>query len=92
MEAKINWLDDPEVFAVNRLPAHSDHPFYADGDRADEGESSLVMSLNGTWQFWYSPCAAKRPAEFYRPGYEVSGADEIRVPGHIELAGYDKIH
>lgn len=30
MQAEITWLDDPEVFRVNQLPAHSDHPFYAD--------------------------------------------------------------
>ena len=24
-EAKLSWLEDPEVFAVNRIPAHSDH-------------------------------------------------------------------
>lgn len=27
MQANIKWLDDPEVFRVNQLPAHSDHPF-----------------------------------------------------------------
>ncbi len=25
MKAEINWLDNPEVFRVNQLPAHSDH-------------------------------------------------------------------
>lgn len=27
MKADIKWLDDPEVFQVNRLDAHSDHDF-----------------------------------------------------------------
>ena len=88
-EAKIRWLDDPEVFAVNRLPAHSDHLFYRSEEEAASGESSLAQSLNGTWRFWYARNAAERPADFYRPEYDVSGADQIRVPGHIELAGYD---
>ncbi len=30
MEAELKWLDDPEVFRVNQLPAHSDHRFYRD--------------------------------------------------------------
>ncbi len=25
MEADIRWLDDPQVFRVGQLPAHSDH-------------------------------------------------------------------
>lgn len=28
MKADLRWLDDPEVFRVNQLPAHSDHQFY----------------------------------------------------------------
>ena len=28
MKADIRWLDDPQVFRVNRLDAHSDHKFY----------------------------------------------------------------
>ena len=27
-EAKLSWLEDPEVFAVNRIPAHSDHTYF----------------------------------------------------------------
>ena len=30
---QLSWLDDPEVFRVNMLPAHSDHRFY--GTEAD---------------------------------------------------------
>lgn len=26
--ASLKWLEDPEVFQVNRLAAHSDHYFY----------------------------------------------------------------
>ncbi len=28
MEAQLAWLDDPQVFRVNQLPAHSDHQFF----------------------------------------------------------------
>ena len=27
-EATLKWLNDPEVFRVNRIDAHSDHLFY----------------------------------------------------------------
>lgn len=27
-EPRLTWLEDPEVFAVNRKEAHSDHVYY----------------------------------------------------------------
>ena len=36
--------------------------------------------------------AASRPAEFYKEGFDYGDFDEIAVPCHIEMAGYDKIH
>lgn len=92
MKAEIDWLDDPEVFRVNRLPAHSDHRFYRDMEELKEGKSALEQSLNGIWKFRYSLNAASRPAEFYKEGFEYTDFDEIAVPCHIEMAGYDKIH
>mgnify|MGYP001055253512 FL=1 len=92
MKAEIDWLDDPEVFRVNRLPTHSDHRFYRDMEELKEGKSALEQSLNGIWKFRYSPNAASRPAEFYKEGFEYTDFDEIAVPCHIEMAGYDKIH
>ena len=49
---QLSWLDDPEVFRVNMLPAHSDHRFY--GTEADfaERKDNLYQSLNGAWQFF----------------------------------------
>ena len=92
MKAEINWLDDPEVFRVNRLPAHSDHRCYKSMEEMEEGRSSLEQSLNGMWKFRYSVNAASRPAEFYKEGFDYGDFDEIAVPCHIEMAGYDKIH
>ena len=103
MEADIRWLDDPQVFRVGQLPAHSDHPIYQDTEEAAEGRSSLVQSLDGIWEFAYSVNAKSRPVDFYRENtdsaqfdtirdYDISEFDEIQVPQHIELAGYDKIH
>lgn len=91
-EANIAWLDDPEVFQVNRLKAHSDHFFFVSEEDAKTCTSVLSQSLNGMWKFSYAENASLRPASFYRTDFDASGFDEIRVPGHIELAGYDKIH
>ncbi len=92
MEADIKWLDDPQVFRVGQLPAHSDHLIYADEKEAAEGRSSLLQSLDGEWEFAYSVNAKKRPADFYKDTATDIKFDTIGVPGHIELAGYDKIH
>ena len=92
MTADIKWLDNPEVFRVNQRPAHSDHVCYASKEEAVRGGSSLYQSLNGGWRFCYSKNAMERPADFYKKGYDYSSFDLITVPGHIELAGYDKIH
>lgn len=92
MIPQLIWLDDPEVFQVNRIPAHSDHVHFCSRQEMDEGKNSLIQSLNGTWKFCYSECSGKRPVEFYREDFSVSDFDEIKVPCHIEMAGYDKIH
>ena len=92
MKAEINWLDDPEVFRVNQLPAHSDHKYYESRKSWENKKCTFCQSLNGDWQFCYSVNAVSRPADFYRPESDRSGFSSIVVPGHIELAGWDQIH
>lgn len=92
MKADMNWLDDPEVFRVNRLDAHSDHRFYKDMEDMKNESNSLTQSLNGNWSFSYSMNAKERPMDFYNVDFDDQTFDEIQVPGHIELNGYDKIH
>ncbi len=89
---QLSWLDDPEVFRVNMLPAHSDHRFYESEADFAERKDSLYQSLNGEWQFFWSKNAAERPADFYREDFDTSAFNTISVPCHIELAGYDRIH
>ena len=92
MQPDIKWLDDPQVFRVGQLPAHSDHKIYASVQEMESQKSTLYQSLNGTWQFAYSANPQSRPADFYREDYNAGGFGEIQVPCHIEMAGYDKIH
>lgn len=92
MDADLKWLDDPEIFRVNQVPAHSDHCFFETEEEWRQGESSLSQSLNGTWRFSWSPNSAGRRKDFYKENYDASGFGAIQVPGHIELAGYDRIH
>ena len=92
MKADIRWLDDPQVFRVNRLDAHSDHKFYEKKEDYEKKDQTLKQSLNGIWKFHYSANALERPADFYQKWFDSRNFDEMKVPQHIEMAGYDKIH
>ena len=91
MQADIKWLDNPEVFRVNQIEAHSDHNYYLNYEEFKSGKNKLMQSLNGEWDFKFSINVMERPMNFYQTDYDRSGFDKILVPGHIELAGYDQI-
>ena len=49
-EAELSWLEDPQVYAVNRIEAHSDHFFYEEmPDTGREEKMPLRQSLDGIW-------------------------------------------
>lgn len=90
LEPKQEWLEDPEIFAVNRVKAHSDHRYYQ-SEEAQMGDSMpLRQSLNGAWKFAYADCPNERIVDFYKSEYDCSDFGSIRVPGHIQTQGYDK--
>lgn len=93
MEARfpdLSWLENPEIFEVNRLEAHSDHKFYQSREEMERGERKLIQSLNGTWKFAFAERPDLREKEFYREDFDDSALKTIEVPGHIQLQGYDK--
>ena len=91
MKAEIKWLDNPEIFRINQLDAHSDHNYYMKYEDLKKNNNKLTQSLNGQWDFKFSINAMERPTDFYQTDYDRSCFDKIMVPGHIELAGYDQI-
>lgn len=91
----LSWLENPEVFAVNREKAHSDHRFYETPEAMEAGEAEggimgLRQSLNGTWKFACAVCPGQRREDFYKMDADLEGMDDIQVPGHIQTQGYDK--
>ncbi|MBS5951682.1 MAG: beta-galactosidase, partial [Clostridium sp.] len=89
--ASIEWLDNPEVFKVNRIDAHSDHLYYENKEDIKFGyDMPLRQSLNGKWKFSYAVNQNTRIKDFYKEEYDCSSFDYIEVPGHIQLQGYDK--
>nr|WP_245629947.1 glycoside hydrolase family 2 TIM barrel-domain containing protein [Domibacillus robiginosus] len=87
----LGWLSDPAVFAVNRLPAHSDHLYYETMEEA-MGLASMPLryDLNGSWKFHYAANPSIRPEYFYRTDFNCLSWGDITVPGHIQLQGYGK--
>lgn len=65
MNADMKWLDNPEVFRVNQLDAHSDHCYYMDYTDMEKSENPLTQSLNGQWEFAFSKNVMDRPENFY---------------------------
>ena len=91
-EFKYEIVKNPEYFAVNRLEAHSDHSYYASKEELFTGTSSFRFSLNGLWKFAYAKnydCAIKG---FEKAEYNCKYWDDIRVPAHIQMEGYDRPH
>ncbi len=91
MTSNLQWLQDPTVFCVNRLNAHSDHVHYGSVDEIKSNETSFVESLNGVWQFYYSDNFSVRPKDFYKDNFDMQHFGQIEVPSHIELQGYGQI-
>ncbi|MGB4564406.1 MAG: glycoside hydrolase family 2 TIM barrel-domain containing protein, partial [Dethiobacteria bacterium] len=87
-ESKPYW-EDLEKYAVNREPARCTSIPCPDRESAlGGGPSPYYCSLNGEWDFKWSPCPGERPADFYKVDYDLSGWDKIQVPSNMELKGY----
>ena len=84
-------VKDPGIFEENRLPAHADFTAYRSRTELAAGRTGLQESLNGVWRFRYSKNPAAAPEDdFPMPESDLSGWDEIRVPAHIQMEGYDR--
>ena len=85
----IDRLADPTFFAQGRLAVHSDHRCFASAAEAASGRSPFGVSLDGVWKFAYAKNPAPAVDGFQDPDYDVSQWDDIPVPAHIQLQGYD---
>lgn len=88
----MDYLTKPEIFQINRLEAHSDHKYYNTLEEMTKGIMTFRKSLNGNWKFNFSKNLNSRIRDFYKNDYDYSGWDTIKVPGHIQLQGFDAPH
>ena len=61
----LDWLENPEIFRVNRIDAHSDHLYYEDKEHIKlKDNMPLRQYLNGKWKFSYAENPDKRIKDF----------------------------
>lgn len=76
------YLQDEQMYQVNRCKAHSDHRF--------EGVNCFRKNLKGMWKFHYAKNHNELIDDFYEEYYDCNNWNSIEVPSSIQLKGYDK--
>ena len=85
----VKKIHDPKFFKENCMAAHSDHVTYKNEAEAVEQNSSFRLSLDGIWKFHYAKNDAQTIPGFEAEDYNCRPWDDIRVPAHIQMEGYD---
>jgi len=80
----------PEKLSLGKLQPRAQLFPFANQEAAKsvlpEG-SKYFQTLDGTWKFHWSPSPDQRPQAFTDPAYDVSGWDNIKVPGCWNVQG-----
>ena len=79
-----DW-ENPAVLGINKLPYHATLQLPSKWKACQE-----ILSLDGQWKFHWSRDPQSRPVGFEREDYDVSGWEEITVPGNWQLQGFGK--
>ena len=82
-------VKDPTYSGENRVPAHSDHRYYGSVEEMEQHVENFRHSLNGLWKFHYAKNYESTIPGFETPEYDCTKWDDIRVPAHIQMEGYD---
>jgi len=84
-------IENPECIGLNKEASHATLMPYGslpEALAANRHASSYSRSLNGKWKFNWVDWPQKRPVDFYKPAYDVSGWKEIKVPSNFQVEGY----
>ena len=77
-----DW-ENPSVLGINKLPYHATLQLPSKWKDCKE-----IVTLDGQWKFYWSKDPESRPVDFYCEDYDVSGWDNIKVPGNWQMQGY----
>lgn len=83
-------IKNPLFYEENRIAAHSDHKYYVNEAECAQKMQSLKRSLDGVWKFRYAKNMEDSYKDFYRLEIDCRDWEDIRVPAHIQLEGYDR--
>ena len=89
MSFEIKKIHDPKFFKENCMAAHSDHVAYANETEAEEKKSSFRLLLDGIWKFHYARNYTQTVNGFEAETFDCKCWEDIRVPAHIQMEGYD---
>ena len=78
----LSFIYEPDIFAVNRVKAHSDHKYASDTE---------IINLNGQWEMAFFP-EPESALKFVVAGIDIPDLRmrQIEVPSHLQLQGYGK--
>lgn len=86
-----DW-EDPTVFEKNQTEPHAEMVPYSNVQQAlamDPDISPYFLSLDGSWKFMVVEHPRMVPEDFWKPGFDTGNWDNIPVPSHWELEGYE---
>lgn len=89
MQMNYDKLKNPLFFKENVLPAHSAHEIYQNREEFCCRKSSLVKLLDGIWKFSYAVNLDSAIPGFEQPDYDCKCWEDICIPAHIQMEGYD---
>lgn len=84
-------IQDANIIGINKLPpriAIWPAPSAQEAQNTNYEHSVWVKSLNGKWDFFWSPDPQSRPVNFYKPEFNRNDWKKIEVPSIIERQGY----
>ena len=82
-------VKDPTYFSDHRIAAHSDHKYYETMEKMEQNVEDFRYDLNGLWKFHYAKNYQSTIPGFEKEEYCCKSWDDIRVPAHIQMEGYD---
>ncbi|WP_265593981.1 glycoside hydrolase family 2 TIM barrel-domain containing protein [Haloferula sp. BvORR071] len=85
------WQQEQNLSLHKEKPRASfaSFPDHASAQAVVREKSPFFQSLDGPWKFHWVGNPSERPADFYKPDFDVSTWKDILVPSSWQLEGYD---
>lgn len=88
-------LQNSNVLQKNRTESRSYFIPFSSEENAltyERGRSDRFKLLNGMWKFHFAENPYEAPADFHKESFDISGWDNVQVPHHWQMQGYDRPH